>query len=127
MKTQSNRLEFAKQVVDKYKIRSTTGTAACNNTCILENIAQRLHSKVEQHTNILGIGAISIKKKWLHGEHLLYHRGSVNVAPAIEFNNPVKLCNLGINNAMHTASKLLGIEYRAQILAFFTYIALVMH
>jgi hypothetical protein len=84
MKTRSNRIEFAKQVVDKYKIRSTIETAACNDTCILENIAQRLHAKVEQHTNILGIGAISIKKKWLHGKHLLYHRGSLNVAPAIE-------------------------------------------
>ena len=84
MKTRSNRLKFAKQVVDKFKIRSTTETAACNDTCILENIAQRLHAKVEQHTNILGIGAISIKKKWLHGKHLLYHRGSLNVAPAIE-------------------------------------------
>jgi len=89
MRNHSSRISIAENFYNKYLTNATTlissgRESSCDRTCATERIAEHISWEIDKRENILGIGALSIKKKWAHGENLLYHRGAVNMAPAIE-------------------------------------------
>ena len=48
------------------------------------DIAKQILQKVENHVQTYAYGPIAIKKRWAHGTNLVYHRGALTIAPAIE-------------------------------------------
>ena len=57
---------------------------ACDRNCTTQRIAAMIRNEVEKRTNTFGLGTLSIKQRWAHGKNLLYHRGAITIAPAIE-------------------------------------------
>ena len=93
MITKSARIEFATIFYDKHLTNATLkhspsdpklAAPTCNRECVISLIAKRIKHELNKRTNVLGIGAISIKKIWAHGQNLVYHRGSVNISPSLE-------------------------------------------
>ena len=51
---------------------------------LVDLLADQILQETNGHAQSYGNGPIAIKKKWNHGEDLIYHRGAVTIAPSLE-------------------------------------------
>ena len=56
----------------------------CSRECRIDNIVRLIQYECEKHIQSWGANNFAIKKRWRHGQNILYNRGSVNIAPALE-------------------------------------------
>jgi FkbM family methyltransferase len=53
-------------------------------TANLDPVRAKLRDRRSKRTIVFADGPVAIKQQWRHGKHFMYHRYSVNIAPAVE-------------------------------------------